>query len=142
MRAALYDARGDAVRRTEVRHPYTTRAGEADADALLRLSARSLTEVLEAAGTKAAGRIAGVGVSTFWHGLLGADDAGRALTPVLLWGDTRSAEASERLRGFIYPNLTANQAWKRYWFLPSCFARYIAASAFRSSASPSAPPVG
>jgi gluconokinase len=86
------------VRRTEVRHPYTTRAGEADADALLRLSARSLTEVLEAAGTKAAGRIAGVGVSTFWHGLLGADDAARALTPVLLWGDTRSAEASERLR--------------------------------------------
>lgn len=86
------------MRRTQVRHPYPTSAGEADADALLRLSARSLTEVLEAAGPGAAGRIAGVGVSTFWHGLLGADDDGQALTPVLLWGATRSSEASERLR--------------------------------------------
>jgi len=89
------------VRRTEVRHPYPTDGGEADADALLRLSARSLTEVLEAAGPGAAGRIAGVGVSTFWHGLVGADGAGRALTPVLLWGDTRSAGASERLRARV-----------------------------------------
>jgi len=86
------------VRRTEVRHPYASREGEADADALLRLAARSLTHVLDAAGTRAAGNIAGVGVSTFWHGLLGADDAGRALTPVYLWSDTRSAAASERLR--------------------------------------------
>jgi len=103
VRAALYDPRGDAVRRTQVRHSYPTGTGEADADALLRVAARSLTEVLEAAGPSATGRIAGVGVSTFWHGLLGADDAGRALTPVLLWGDTRSAEASERLRARLDP---------------------------------------
>jgi gluconokinase len=98
VRAALYDAKGYAMRRTEVRHPYASRAGEADADALLRLAARSLTELLDAAGSRALANIAGVGVSTFWHGLLGADEAGRALTPVYLWSDTRSAAASERLR--------------------------------------------
>jgi gluconokinase len=93
VRAALYDVRGDAVRRTEVRHPYRSDSGEADADALLRLAGRSLTQVV---GGKDG--IAGVGVSTFWHGLVGVDDTARALTPLYLWDDTRSSEASKILR--------------------------------------------
>jgi sugar (pentulose or hexulose) kinase len=63
------------------------------------LAAQCLTEALDGAGPRRAGRIAGVGVSTFWHGLVGADQDARALTPIYLWGDTRSWRASERLRG-------------------------------------------
>jgi gluconokinase len=96
VRAALYDVNGRAVPRTEVRHLYQSVAGEADADALLRLMARSITEVV--------GRrhgIVGVGVSSFWHGLVGVDGGARAVTPVFLWGDTRSSDASERLRARV-----------------------------------------
>jgi gluconokinase len=93
VRAALYDVNGRVVPRTEVRHPYRSVAGEVDADALLRLMGRSITEVV---GRRY--RIVGVGVSTFWHGLVGVDSEARALTPVFLWDDVRSAAASERLR--------------------------------------------
>jgi gluconokinase len=104
VRAALYDERGRPVPSSEVRHEYRSRVGadgtsEADADALLRLAARSLIEALDGAGPRRAGRIAGVGVSTFWHGLVAADEQARALTPLYLWGDTRSSAASERLYG-------------------------------------------
>ena len=104
VRAALYDVHGRAGPRTEVRHPYRHRAradgtSEADADALLRLASRCVSQALAAAGPRARASVVGVGMSTFWHGLVGADDASRALTPVYLWGDTRSAAASEDLRG-------------------------------------------
>jgi gluconokinase len=32
-----------------------------------------------------------VGVTSFWHGLLGFDGSGQPATPVYMWGDTRSA---------------------------------------------------
>ena len=32
-----------------------------------------------------------VGVTSFWHGLLGFDAEGRPVTPIYMWGDTRSA---------------------------------------------------
>jgi gluconokinase len=104
VRATLYDERGRPVPSSEVRHMYRSGVGadgtsEADADALLRLAARSLTEALDGAGPRRAGRIAGVGLSTFWHGLVAADEEARVLTPIYLWGDTRSSRASERLRG-------------------------------------------
>lgn len=101
VKAAVYNQRARPV--AEVRHSYRPRVGadgtaEVDADALELLVARSLTQVLRAAGTRGAGGIVGVGVSTFWHGLLAADDAARALTPLYLWADNRSAAAGERLR--------------------------------------------
>jgi len=42
--------------------------------------------------------VRGVGVTTFWHGLLGFDAAGRPATPVYTWADTRSQAAVPRLR--------------------------------------------
>jgi gluconokinase len=102
VKAALYDQRARSV--AEVRHPYRPRlsadgTAEVEADALELLVARSLTQVLRTAGPTPAGTIVGVGVSTFWHGLLAADDSARSLTPVYLWADTRSAADSQRLRG-------------------------------------------
>lgn len=44
------------------------------------------------------GAILGVGVSTFWHGLLGFDRAGRPATPLFLWADTRSHRDAGLLR--------------------------------------------
>jgi gluconokinase len=42
--------------------------------------------------------VAAVGIATFWHGLLGFDAAGQALTPIFMWGDTRSAADAQLLR--------------------------------------------
>ena len=39
-----------------------------------------------------------VGVSTFWHGLCGFDATGRAVTPVYMWADSRSARDAALLR--------------------------------------------
>jgi gluconokinase len=38
-----------------------------------------------------------VGVSTFWHGLLGFTDDGQPATPIYMWGDTRSASDARLL---------------------------------------------
>jgi gluconokinase len=42
--------------------------------------------------------VEGVGVATFWHGLLGFDGAGQAVTPIYMWADTRSAPDAALLR--------------------------------------------
>ena len=101
VRAALYDVLARPLRATEVRHEYASRtdtqgASEADADELIRVVGRSISEAL--AGAVHAD-VVGVGVSTFWHGLVAADPGGRALTPLYLWSDTRAADDAERLRG-------------------------------------------
>lgn len=45
--------------------------------------------------------ISGVGVATFWHGLLGLDAKGRPLTPLYTWADTRSTRDAALLRGAL-----------------------------------------
>jgi gluconokinase len=45
--------------------------------------------------------VAGVGISTFWHSLLGVGRAGKPLTPVWLWADTRSAGQVQALRDIL-----------------------------------------
>jgi len=42
--------------------------------------------------------VAGVGIATFWHGLLGFNAAGHALTPIYMWADARSAPDAMLLR--------------------------------------------
>ena len=42
--------------------------------------------------------IRAVGVTTFWHGLLGFDAAGRPVTPIFTWADSRSAPDAALLR--------------------------------------------
>jgi gluconokinase len=104
VRAILHDLRARPVPGAEVHLPHSPRVGadgtaEADADVLASLVGRALTEVLTLAGPTRTRRIVGVGVSTFWHGLVAADESARALTPVYLWSDSRSAAATDRLRG-------------------------------------------
>jgi gluconokinase len=92
----------NSARSAEVHHHLAPRIGadgtaELDPDALLRSMGRCMTDLLRLAGPRRAEKIAGVGVSTFWHGLVGADDSARALTPLYLWADNRSRSVIARL---------------------------------------------
>ncbi len=48
--------------------------------------------------------ISGVGISTFWHSILGIDAKGDPLTPVLMWSDTRSADQCKTLARALDPD--------------------------------------
>ena len=43
-------------------------------------------------------KIEAVGMSCFWHSLIGVDGEGRALTPIYTWADARCREDAEKLR--------------------------------------------
>jgi gluconokinase len=99
VRAALYDRRGRPSPGGRSHLPYASRrdsdgAAEVDPELLLRLAARSVTQALR----RAPGPVGAVGLSTFWHSLVGVDGSGAPTTPVLLWSDTRAWRQAERLR--------------------------------------------
>jgi gluconokinase len=99
-RAALYNEAGGPLeaRFHRVRYePALTPDGgvEHDPRRLLQAVATCVDAVL--AGSRPP-EIVGVGVATFWHGLLGFDRAGQPLTPLYMWADTRSAREAALLR--------------------------------------------
>ncbi|MGH7778125.1 MAG: gluconokinase [Candidatus Dormibacterales bacterium] len=103
VRALLFDVRASPQPGAEVHLPYRPRVtadggAEVDARRLLALVEKAVQDLLESAGPQRRRRIAAVGISTFWHGLCGADDAGRPLTPLYLWSDNRSWRQADRLR--------------------------------------------
>ena len=92
-RACRYDERGReagdaAQRRYSARHD---RGGSAELDA------DELVDAARAVVAEAGGGHEAVGISCFWHSLLLLDEAGRPLTPVLLWQDRRAAVQAEEL---------------------------------------------
>jgi gluconokinase len=86
---------------SEKHAPRTTQDGgaEMDADEVVERVLRLLEALLARPG--GAGAWAGVGVSTFWHSIMGVDGAGRAVTPLYTWADTRSAAAVAELRSRV-----------------------------------------
>ncbi|HSR22989.1 MAG TPA: FGGY family carbohydrate kinase, partial [Candidatus Eisenbacteria bacterium] len=101
VRALLFDARGRMVPASETRLEYRPRVGADGAQEVVpvrleRLVHRAIAGTLPHSGR---GRIGAVGVSTFWHGLIGLDAGDRPTTPLLLWSDTRSWRQAVRLRG-------------------------------------------
>lgn len=102
VRALLFDRSANAVAGSETQIEYaldTTPDGGAStpADGLFELVATCVDGVLEFAGSMACD-IEAVGISCFWHSLLGLDANGEPTTAVLLWADTRSAPDAEALR--------------------------------------------
>jgi gluconokinase len=102
VRAVVYDARGAMLEPTLADLAYkvrTTEAGEvsSDPDALVRLIAQSIDGALKAA-RKEKVNILAVGVSCYWHSLMGVDRGGRPTTELLTWADTRSAAETRRMR--------------------------------------------
>ncbi len=104
-RALLFDRQGKAVPESETQLPYDVLAtpdGGVELDPALVLQ-RTLACV---DGALVAARTAGitislVAVSCFWHSLLGLDERGRPVTPIYMWGDTRSRFAANVIRGEI-----------------------------------------
>lgn len=101
-RALVYDAGGHVVHGLEVHRTFTVRTTPdggvvIDPDMLLHVVESVLDDITELC--KRRPRIAAVAFDTFWHSLMALDAAGKPLTPVFTWADTRSSGAAEELRG-------------------------------------------
>jgi gluconokinase len=102
-RAALFDARGEPLPGRFHQVPYEPRVtsdGGVEHDPRVLLEA--VATCIDAVHASPEGaRIAAVGVTTFWHGLLGFDAAGHPVTPLSMWADTRGAGDADLLRGAL-----------------------------------------
>lgn len=102
VRALLFDARGRIVPGAQVQSVYrqdTTADGgvQTDAEALLARTVDCVRRLLHSLSKADRGRIAGVGVSCFWHSLMGVGSSGRAVTPLYSWADNRAFAQAARL---------------------------------------------
>jgi gluconokinase len=100
VRASLFDAGGREVSGTQAsveRSFRTTREGGAESDAG-ELIGQVVSVVDESLARSPVSSIEAVAVACFWHSLIGIDRAGRALTPVYGWADTRAAKEADALR--------------------------------------------
>ncbi len=114
LRALVFDRSGRAVAGSEEQLPHalrTTSDGgvETDAPPLFDLLLRCVDGALVRAADRAA-EIAAVGVSCFWHSLLGLDRRDEPVTPLLMWADTRSASDAAGLRRELGDNAAGIQA--------------------------------
>lgn len=101
-RALLFDRVGRAIEGCEAQHGYEVTATadggvEIDPALLLALASRCVDETLALAGEHQAS-IGLVAFSCFWHSLLGLDARGEPVTPIFMWGDTRSRHDVALLR--------------------------------------------
>lgn len=101
VRAGLFDRGGDEIEgsRVSLSHEFADLAGgtDSDADALIDFVECAL-DIAVARAESFVSRIDYVAASCFWHSLLGIDDQGRAVTPLLGWADTRAAQAVNELK--------------------------------------------
>jgi gluconokinase len=105
-RTALFDsqARRLGATTTQQSYPLLTSA-ESAAEISPALLRKALLQCMEGTmrqyredGTLRGRRIAAVGVSCFWHSLIGLDAAGAPLTNVITWADGRPAPDSREMR--------------------------------------------
>jgi len=98
VRAALYDFRGKRLPNTLARQVYVL---ETDLDGRAVLDPAELwrqTELCIESATKGWKNISAVGVSCFWHSLLGVDAKGDPLTAIYTWADSRCRGDAAELR--------------------------------------------
>jgi gluconokinase len=113
VRAVAFDAEANPIVGGETQLPYaleTTADGGATypAEHLFDLTVKAIDGIVAHLGSRAAD-VSAVGVTSFWHSLLGIDDAARPTTPVLYWADTRSAPDAAALCDL----LDADAVWQR-----------------------------
>ena len=101
-RALLWDTQGNLVKPYEAQIKYalhTTPDGGAEipAEEMLQHTASCIDSLLRQVEGQGC-TIRAVGISTFWHSMVGIDRHGNALTPIYMWADTRSAPQANRLR--------------------------------------------
>ncbi len=107
VRAALHDRRGRAVAGHIVQVPYDWEVGQDGSvrlphETLLGLVGKVLDEIAAAAGSLATDIAAG-GISCFFHSIVGLDNRGLPLTPVVSWADTTSRKEAAALRERLDP---------------------------------------
>ncbi|CAN5638436.1 gluconokinase [soil metagenome] len=100
-RCWLFDsaARGrDPGPGARIRYAWNISAGGMRMDAASLFADVATTIDAAVAHSRQAGiEIAAVAVTTFWHSLVGLDDAGEPVTSVTAWGDTRAAAHAARM---------------------------------------------
>jgi len=99
-RSALFDAQGERTRASTAQRAYplqTSADGRAELDPgrVLRAVVQCIDHSHRTAGR---GAITAVGMSCFWHSMLGIDAQGRAVTPIVTWADSRATPEATRLR--------------------------------------------
>ena len=101
-RALLWDTAGREVEGVAAQvhyHMTTTPDGgvEMAAEDFVHHIGDCLDQAIRQAGARSA-QIRAVGISTYWHSLIGLDENGEPLTPLYSWADTRAGDAARRLR--------------------------------------------
>ncbi|MCS7264833.1 MAG: gluconokinase [Armatimonadetes bacterium] len=102
LRVLVFDAQGQmlpGIRAQLSYEPQTTPDGGAflDADWLMQQTLQAMNSVIEQLGANAS-RIAAVSICTLWHSILGVDKNGNAITPFLLWADSRCVNEANELK--------------------------------------------
>jgi gluconokinase len=103
-RSAIYDTRGNRLLSTTTQIEYglvTSSDGKAELRSVdvQRAVDRAFAKTLIAwKKMKSSARIEAIGVSCFWHSLLGLDQNGTAITPIYTWADSRSRVQARSLR--------------------------------------------
>jgi len=110
VRAMLFAAGGDTMGRplpdseTQIKYSVrTTPDGGVELDPAMLLD--NTTKVIDGVLAKVprGDIVAAVAMDTLWHGALGVDAGGEAITPLYLYSDTRAAGAAARLRTVLDP---------------------------------------
>src|SRR4051812_39831633 len=97
-RTALFSSKGAVIRGTESHTKYSIRYGD---DGAAELSAEVLWRAVSHCvrrSRKKQTRINAIGISAFWHGLLGLDKQWRPITPIYTWADSRAAKSADELQ--------------------------------------------
>ena len=124
VRAMLFDAHGKALPEAEAQNAYAqTMTGDGgvqtDAEELLARTVDATRQLLHKTDADTKARLAGVGVSCFWHSLVGVGADNRALTPLFSWADTRAAAEAKALRDELdpagYHRRTGCELHPNYW---------------------------
>lgn len=102
-RAEVFDAALNPVDATFSQRTYALNTGpdgkaELDPDELLQVVCTTIE-----ASTRQTSRIDAIGISCFWHSLMGVDRQGQPTTGVLMWADTRAAAAVAALMDELDP---------------------------------------
>ena len=101
VRALLFDHQGNQVPGSETQLPYrqivTNDGGSESSATELRDRVIACVDGVLANDTAQTAPIAAVGMTSFWHGLLGLNADHDPVTPVYMWSDKRSGHEAERL---------------------------------------------
>src|SRR2546422_1066795 len=104
-RAALFNERGDQIEGSFVEtaneeYSAFVSGDDVSAETLFASVAAVLDRAVERA-EELGSRVDYVAPSCFWHSMIGVDDAGKAITPLLGWADMRAGDVVAQLRDKI-----------------------------------------